>query len=307
VDLIAGRRAAIRAKGEGVLAYDGVHWLGQGADLSLVVSAASFVQARGFPASAGKHAFLGMGDSVQPLASDPRAYASVVNWGGAGQADVDVCQQTRDALLALKPLKEAAKELNTVGASLDPADAQVITGAAFNDADITQRKDLDQYRVVYFATHGLLPKPGGCLPEPALLTSVGDQAASDGLLTASKILQMKLDADLVVLSACDTGGGGGANGADMTGLAGGGEALGGLTRAFIYAGARSLIVSHWSIDSEATVRLMTAMFASHAPTQSGALREAALGLMASPDQYSHPYYWAAFTVVGDGARAMPAR
>lgn len=306
VDLIASRHAAIRAKGEGVLSYDGVHWLGQASDMSLVVSAASFVQARNFPASAAKHAFLGMGDSVQPAASDPKAYASVVNWGGAGQADADVCQATREALLALKPLKEASLELKTVGASIDASDAEIVTGAAFNDGAIGARTDLDQYRVVYFATHGLLPKPGGCLPEPALLTSVGD-AESDGLLSASKILKLKLDADLVVLSACDTGGGGGVDAADLTGLGGAGEALSGLTRAFIYAGARSLIVSHWSIDSDATVRLMTSMFASGAPTQSGAMRAAALSLMSSKDQYSHPYYWAAFTVVGDGARPMPLR
>jgi CHAT domain-containing protein len=69
----------------------------------------------------------------------------------------------------------------------------------------------------------------------------------------------------VVLSACDTGGAGGDDAA--TGLQGGGEALGGLTRAVIYAGGRSLIVSHWSVDSVATVRLMTGMFSSARPAR----------------------------------------
>jgi CHAT domain-containing protein len=113
---------------------------------------------------------------------------------------------------------------------------------------------------------------------------------------------MNLDADLVVLSACDTGGG--ASG-EATGLDGGGEALSGLARAFIYAGARGLVVSHWKVDSGATVQLMTGMFRSGADTQAEALRRASAAMMASPDHYSHPYYWAAFTVVGDGARAMP--
>ena len=196
--------------------------------------------------------------------------------------------------------------MNAVGDSIDPQDAHVVTGAAFNDTDIASRKDFDQYRVVYFATHGLLPSADSCLPEPALVTSVGE-GDGDGLLTELKIWNMHLDADLVVLSACDTGGGDVVGRQDQTGLGGAGEALTGLARAFINAGARSLIVSHWSVDSDATMRLMTGMFASHAATQAGALRESALAMMASPDQYSHPYYWAAFTVVGDGGRSMPVR
>ena len=307
VELIAQRRAAIVAKGEGVLSYDGVAWLGKTARTSLVVSAASFVQARDVPASPAKQAFLGFGDSVQAQAGDPHAFVSVVNRGGLDSSLIDdeICRATRQALLTLKPLKEATQELTTVGATLGAGPSSVVTGEAFSDGRIAARTDLDQYRVIYFATHGLLPQPGGCLPEPALLTSVDDASAtSDGLLSASKILGLKLDADLVVLSACDTGGG--VKGElDQTGLGGAGEALGGLTRAFIYAGARSLIVSHWQIDSQATVKLMTAMFQAKTPSLSGALRQAAASLMASPDQYSHPYYWAAFTVVGDGARPMP--
>ncbi len=125
------------------------------------------------------------------------------------------------------------------------------------------------------------------------------------MLTASRIASLKLDADLVVLSACDTGGGLAAGVEDKTGLAGSGEALSGLTRAFIYAGARGLIVSHWSVDVHAMVTLMTSMFAAGAPTQADALRLADLKMINSNGRYSHPYYWAAFTVIGDGARPMP--
>jgi CHAT domain-containing protein len=133
------------------------------------------------------------------------------------------------------------------------------------------------------------------------MTSVGG-GDSDGLLDASEILDLKLDADLVVLSACDTGGAGGE--AATSGLQGGGEALGGLTRAVIYAGGRSLIVSHWSVDSVATVRLMTGMFSAASPTKAGALTKAQVALQQS-EQFSHPYYWAPFTIVGDGSRPLP--
>ena len=129
---------------------------------------------------------------------------------------------------------------------------------------------------------------------------VGD---SDGLLNSSEILDLKLDADLVVLSACDTGG---SSAGDAAGLGGGGQALSGLAQAFIFAGARGLVVSHWQVDSKATQQLMTGMFRSGARTQADALRQATLPMMARTDQYSHPYYWSAFTVVGDGARPMPS-
>ena len=303
VDLIKSRRKAARARGEGDASYSGVHWLGRTAETSLIVSAASFVQARKFTPSNGKHAFLGYGDPQLPSNDNAKAFSSVGNFEGA---DADLCRATREALFALKPLKETNREIQVVGNSINPADAEVVTGAAFSDGAVEGRGDLDQYRVLFFATHGLLPTKKDCLPEPALLTSVGGDA-SDGLLTASKIAGLRLDADLVVLSACDTGGGLASGIEDKTGLAGSGEALSGLTRAFIYAGARSLIVSHWSVDVHAMVGLMTAMFASGEPTQAGALREADLKIMSSSDQYSHPYYWAAFTLVGDGARPMPVR
>jgi CHAT domain-containing protein len=301
VDLIAGRRQSIRAKGEGVLAYNGVNWLGAKTQTSLVVSASSFLQSREFAPSRAKRTFIGFGGALQPAVNDERAFRTVLDWGGKGEADLDLCRDTRTALMGLKPLREAAQEVLTVAQALGAGAEGAVNGAVFTDASVRSRADLSDYKVVYFATHGLLPQQGGCLPEPALVTSVGD-GDSDGLLDATEIVSMNLDADLVVLSACDTGGGGSG---EATGLGGGGEALSGLARAFIYAGARGLVVSHWQVDSRATVQLMTGMFRSGAASQAEALRLASAAMMSSPDQHSHPYYWAAFTVVGDGARAMP--
>jgi CHAT domain-containing protein len=303
VDMMTARRKAARARGEADAPYDNIRWLGRTADTSLVVSAASFVQARKFTPSAGKHAFLGFGDPALPTPDNARAFRSVGDFQGA---DVALCNATKDALFALQPLKETGPEIKAVGDSINPSDAQIVTGEAFSDGAVSARKDLDQYRVLFFATHGLLPSKKDCLPEPALLTSASDDG-SEGLLSASKIASLSLDADLVVLSACDTGGGLAAGIQDKTGLEGSGEALSGLTRAFIYAGARSLIVSHWSVDVHAMVGLMTSTFASGAPTLSEAVRQADLKMMDSGDAFSHPYYWAAFTVVGDGARPMPVR
>jgi CHAT domain-containing protein len=285
--------------------YRKVAWLGAKVDSALVLSAASFMQSRAFAPSRASKSFLGFADPATPSRSDDRAYASVVRRSVSLRTERDlssICENTRLALLQMPALPDTADEVRQVGASIAGNQGeQIVAGQAFTDDGVKARKDLSDYKILYFATHGLLPQPSACLPEPALMTSVG-LGDSDGLLDASEILDLKLDADLVVLSACDTGGGGGD--AATSGLQGGGEALGGLTRAVIYAGGRSLIVSHWSVDSAATVRLMTGMFSATAATKAGALTQAQVALQQS-QQFSHPYYWAPFTIVGDGSRPLP--
>ena len=284
--------------------YRKVAWLGARIDSSLVLSAASFLQSRAFAPSRAKQAFQAFADPASAR-SEPRAFASVLKRSGGkfDAGDENICEGTRQALLRLPALPDTADEVKQVGASFAKSTENLLLGGSFTDDAVRARGDLGDFKVLYFATHGLLPQPSACLPEPALVTSVGAGADSDGLLDASEILDLKLDADQVVLSACDTGGAG-SEGADQTGLQGGGEALGGLTRAVIYAGGRALIVSHWSVDSAATVRLMTRLFAGQAATEGEALQKAQLVLQQSAD-WSHPYFWAPFTIVGDGARAMP--
>jgi CHAT domain-containing protein len=290
--------------------YRKVAWLGAQTDSALVLSAASFMQSRAFAPSRAKQAFLAFADPAKPAKTDTRAYASVVKRGaqirGIGRDLTSICENTRLALLEMPALPDTADEVRQVGASIAGGGTaggdHIVVGGAFTDETVKARKDLSDYKVLYFATHGLLPQPSACLPEPALMTSVGGPD-SDGLLDSSEILDLKLDADLVVLSACDTGGAGGDSAA--TGLQGGGEALGGLTRAVIYAGGRSLIVSHWSVDSVATVRLMTGMFSAAAPSEATALQKAQIALQQT-DQFSHPYFWAPFTIVGDGSKPLPA-
>jgi hypothetical protein len=133
---------------------------------------------------------------------------------------------------------------------------------------------------------------------PALLLTPPSQASEDddGLLTASEVAQLKLDADWVILSACNT-----AAGDDLEA-----EALSGLARAFFYAGSRALLASHWYVDSEAAVALVTRAFA-EINAQAGvgraeALRRAMLALVGQGGRLAHPAIWAPFVVVGEGAR-----
>jgi CHAT domain-containing protein len=120
----------------------------------------------------------------------------------------------------------------------------------------------------------------------------------DGFLTASEIAALKLDADWVMLSACNTAGAGGQTA----------EALSGMARAFFYAGARALLVAHWEVGSDAAVKLTTHAFAEmNANPQIGraeALRIAMRGLIEKGSALdAHPSQWAPFVVVGEGAAA----
>jgi CHAT domain-containing protein len=176
------------------------------------------------------------------------------------------------------------------------------------------RNDLNQFRILHFATHGLTtpPRPE-CPSRPALLTSFGG-GESDGLLSFAEIYDLRLDADLIILSACDTASRGSATAAAEAGLASRGEyALDGLVRAFVGAGGRIIVASHWPVpdDFNATERLISGLFRAPPGTgTAGALRQAQHALMDERDT-SHPYYWSGFAVVGDGAapaiRQTPTR
>jgi CHAT domain-containing protein len=157
---------------------------------------------------------------------------------------------------------------------------------------------LQNYRIIAFATHALLPGELDCLKEPAL--ALTPQAVADGedngLLSASAIANLKLDAEWVLLSACNTAGGGGGR------LRG--EALSGLATAFFYAGSRALLASHWYVVSEPTVFLTTRTFDAYQQSPSigraEALRRAQLALLEQPNM-AHPIFWAAFTLIGESS------
>ena len=186
-----------------------------------------------------------------------------------------------------------------------------MTGAAFTDLALDSgnvlNAGLDQYRVLHFATHGLVtaPRPE-CPARPALVTSVGGKG-SDGLLSFREIFDLKLDADVVILSACDTAGMATIGASREAGVTTGGNfALDGLVRAFVGAGARSVIASHWPVPDEydATKKLIGGLINARAGASMGdALAGAETALMDDP-LTSHPFYWAAFIILGDGAKPL---
>ena len=151
--------------------------------------------------------------------------------------------------------------------------------------------------MLHFATHGVLAGQLDGTHEPGLILTPPDEATEedDGYLSASEIAALKLDADWVILSACNT----------AAGAATSAEALSGLARAFIYAQARALLVSHWEVYSGATVKLITASIREMARDpkvgRSEALRRSMLALIDKGEPHeAHPAYWAPFVVVGEG-------
>jgi CHAT domain-containing protein len=163
--------------------------------------------------------------------------------------------------------------------------------------------DLSSYRILAFATHGLVAGDLEGVAEPALVLTPPDEGseADDGLLTASEIATLDLDADWVILSACNTAAADGKPGA---------EGLSGLAKAFFYAGARALLVSHWSVNSEAAVAITTGMLGQMAEEpdigRAEALRRSMLAMLETEgkDHFAHPMFWAPFVVVGEGGTPM---
>jgi CHAT domain-containing protein len=228
------------------------------------------------------------GVAARAATTKTRAYSSF--WKGS-TADLDVLRA------GLTPLPETAKELRSVARSLGADTKDLHLGSDASEGTI-KRIDLRPFRVVYFATHGLVSGEVAGLGEPALALSLPAAAseADDGLLTASEVAALKLNADWVVLSACNTAAG------DKPGA----EALSGLARAFFYAGARALLVSHWRVDSEAAARLTTSTFEALQKDQrigrAEALRRAMLAYMndTSSPWNAYPDFWGPFSIIGEG-------
>jgi len=176
---------------------------------------------------------------------------------------------------------------------------RVITGALATEAAVKSMNaagDLARYETLVFATHGLVAGQAGAA-SPGLVLTPPDRASAldDGLLPAAEIATFDLAARLVVLSACNTAAG-------ETGAA---EGLSGLARAFFHAGAENVLVTQWSVYSDAAVDLSTGLFAALAEdvtiTRAEALRRATLALLDDPasDAFQrHPSYWAAFSLIG---------
>ncbi|HUK60936.1 MAG TPA: CHAT domain-containing tetratricopeptide repeat protein [Stellaceae bacterium] len=237
--------------------------------------------------------FVGIGDPLlKGGAGATRGVANLADLFKGGLADPDKLRE-------LPRLPETADEIRSVAAALGAPSADLFLEDRASEP-LLRSADLGKFRIIEFATHGLMSGDISGLAEPALVLTppAAPSADNDGLLTSSKIARLKLDADWVVLSACNTAAGDGTPGA---------QGLSGLAKAFFYAGSRAILVSNWSIASKAAVKLTTGAFAALAKEpaigRAEALRRSELALLDDktlPAAFAHPSIWGPFTLAGEG-------
>ncbi|WP_421995251.1 CHAT domain-containing protein [Roseococcus sp.] len=265
------------------LGHERVAFLVQKMPVTHVPAAASLVTLRRAGNSVATRPWFGFGDPRPvPAAFAARSFPAEPSCG--------------QGLSSLARLPAAEIELQAAQQAMGATAAERRTGDAFTLSSV-RAANLRNYRILHFATHGVLPAELTCLTEPAIIASAGNgPTATQALLTAGTILDLNLDADLVVLSACNSGGGAAA-----------GESLSTLARAFFFSGARGLLVTHWYVNDVAAARIafftLENIKKGDAPAE--ALRKAQIGLMGTAGQ-GHPALWAPFAMIGPGP-AAPVR
>jgi CHAT domain-containing protein len=273
-------------------------WLLRKATIAHVPAPANFVSLRKIAGqSRAKQPWFGFGD-FRPVtaAQSQRSFPGTE------------CAQSARDFAGLPRLPFATRELEAARSLLGGRREDSLLGPAFTAKAVTEAR-LKDYRILHFATHALLPAELRCQSEAAIVTSApaGAADATGALLTVSAVVGLDLDADTVILSACNSGGGA-VSAADASGAGkASGESLSGLARAFFYAGARSLMVTHWSVNDQAAAYLVAE---SMRRVQAGegineALRASQLSMLddagkGMPAELAHPFYWAPFALIGDG-------
>ncbi len=298
--------------------YRKVAWLARTHSITILPSAAALITLRSLPDGGDKRlAFAGFGDPLfRPIESDTdlteNAESSIVltNRGGPvhirgvrviKENNIDDKKSVSIKLNQLSRLRETADEIRAlaiaVGANLQ---RDVFLGPRASETTV-KSMNLKNRRIIVFATHGLIPGDLDGLNEPALALSAPEvtNTKEDGLLTMGEIMALRLNADWVVLSACNTAAGDGA----------GAESVSGLGQAFFYAGTRALLVTNWPVETMSAKLLTSNLFRLQAQypglNRAEAFRRAMISLIDEPVgkgfTYAHPIFWAPFMIVGDGS------
>lgn len=273
-----------------------VLFLARTAAISTALSPASFLAARRAPPSRGSQAFIGFAEHVHTLLDQAREPVAAGPHCGVGE-DVAAAAVLSNSL---SPIGRG--EFMAAEAGLRIA-ATIVTGPDFTDTAIKARADLDQFQIVDFATHGLQQGDYHCVDSPALVTTLGPKD-SDGLLSFDEIAKLRLDANLIVLAACNTSGGVDERLARTTGQETIGRNLTGLVRAFLVANARTVMATYWPLSEESAHRFLRHFYDGGRTSDMGRAFHAAQLDLLDDRNYSHPFYWGTLFLVGDASKPM---
>ncbi len=292
--LLPTAAAVVNPSAQPYAGYKDIPWLIKEVAITQLPSANALVTLRSLPlGNPSRRAFIGFGDPDFSLNNAQVASASGLRRVTATRSSSQTWMPYSD----LPPLPDTRDEILALAQVLK-ADARrdVFLGREASKSNV-MKTPLHQSRVVAFATHGLLPGEFPGVDQPSLALANPGQG-QHGLLTLDEILSLKLDADWVVLSACNTAAG------DGTGA----EAVSGLGRGFFYAGTRALLATHWPVESVSARLLVTETFEQQAQHpgmgRAQALRASMLALMGQQSSegfsYAHPLFWAPYALFGDG-------
>jgi len=305
--------------------YRKVPWLIRKVSITRQPSVASFVSLRTLPTGDPlRKAFVGFGDPcfnqdqlAQAEKEKSTHKAALTKVEGSlhfrgirvtTTGNLDSEKITSSHLELLNRLPDTAQEIKSIAQALGASlDQDIFLGKHASENQV-KTMNLSDRRVIAFATHALVPGDLDGLDQPALALSSPAVTGKkeDGLLTMGEILKLKLNADWVVLSACNTGAADGA----------GAEAVSGLGRAFFYAGTRAILVSMWPVETTSARNLTTRLFQYQKEgkkfSRASALRKSILELIDGPGlkdnatgkivaSYAHPLFWAPFIIVGDSS------
>jgi CHAT domain-containing protein len=294
------------AKQEDKSDYSQVAFLAKEMSTSVAISPRSFIASRDFAPSRARRTLLGMAAPVglrdQKIGTD-------------GTFRVGPCRVNADrfarSINRLDPIP--ATEITEVASALGLAGSPaLISGASFSDSEVQRRGaaggELGDYKILHFATHGLTEGMFDCAEFPAgLLTSLGGSSDSDLMLSYEEIAGLRLDANLVVMSACETASLVGEGTQLRAGEARPGDTLDGLVRSFFAAGTRAVMATYWETsNSGKSEKFMAAFYGAGRDRSIAQAANAAQQAMLADPATSHPFYWAGFFVVGQTNNQMLA-
>ena len=274
-----------KTKATNLFIYSKVDWVGKKFAISYYPSIYSFYNLKKVNFSKAKYSFLGLGNpdlrSSNKAVTKKMDYSKLMSRGVANS----------DEIRKMNNLPETADELNFI-ANIFKKNSKLYLGKDFNEKKI-KSLDLSNYRFISFATHAVIANQINNIAEPGLILTPPKKSTkdNDGILTVTEIEKLNLNSDIVILSACNTASNDGSPN---------GEGLSGLTSAFFQAGTKSMLVTHWDVETNSAVKLTTgALSRYNKETNLAVALQKTKIEMISNDETSHPFFWAPFTLIGN--------